>query len=120
MASAGGVGGRDLSLKYDGTSCKHHQAGADSRQNPSNGRASILPPNEFLSREPNSRTRAHQKTSFRVRHVDAAKMLSRKEGQHGSHRTIERIAGVVRTYDCTLDQDNACEIRTALLRVQGR
>src|SRR5688572_1761941 len=99
---------------------QHHQAGADSRQTPSNERASILPPNESLSREPNSRTRAHYKTSFMVRHVDAAQMSSRKEVQHGSHRTIERIAEVVRTYDSALDQANACEIRSALLRVQGR
>lgn len=68
---------------------------ADSRQNPSNERASIVPRNESLSREPNSRTRAFQETPFIVRRIETAATSSRssirsyeKEDQHGSHRTI--------------------------------
>lgn len=68
---------------------------ADARQNPSNERASIVPSNESLSSEPNSRTRAYEETPFIVRRIETAAMSSRssirsyeKEVQHGSHRTI--------------------------------
>ena len=102
------------------------QAGRDSRQNPANGRASIVPSNESLSREPNVRTRAYSQTPSIVRRIETTEMWSRssirshaKEGQHGFHRTIERIRWTVPTQGIVVLKD-AWETPAELLPLQKR